>query len=80
MNSCEVWAVTGLDVNQKVFWICFLDMVLDMVLVFYRVSGTPASSQECENLVATLLGAAARQKPMVLELGKAPSPCGEVAS
>ena len=75
MNSCEVWAVAGLDVNQKVFWICFLDMVLDMVLVFYRVSGTPDWSQEDENLVATLSGAAARQKPMVLEFGKAPNPC-----
>ena len=55
-----------------------LDMVLDMVLVFYRVSGTPDWSQEGENLVATLPGAAARQKPRVLELGKAPSPCGEL--
>ena len=52
-----------------------LDMVLDMVLVFYRVSGTPDWSQEGENLVATLPGAAARQKPMVLEFGKAPKPC-----
>ena len=51
-----------------------LDMVLDMVLVFYRVSRTPAWMQECEKLVATLPGAAARQKPRVLELGKSAQP------
>ena len=57
-----------------------LDMVLDMVLALYRVSGTPDWSQEGENLVATLPVGAARQKPLVLELGTVPSPCGEVAS